>query len=172
MKMKNQEAKLLPEMKRCARNNEIKSVRIMAKDLIRMRSFQDRFLELQAQLKAISLQMQTMASTQAFTEGMRNATLAMKKMNAKMKIPALQQIMLEFQKQNEMMNLKQEILADTLEDTVDEDAEEDVDELVNQILDEVGISIAEQLPEVGSNRLQVGAVADTASNDVLNVRRG
>lgn len=168
--MKNQEAKLLPEMKRCARENKIKSVRIMAKDLIRMRSFQDKFLELQAQLKAISLQMQTMASTQTFTEGMRNATLAMKKMNSKLKIPALQSIMLEFQRQTEMMNMKQEMLADTLEDTVDDDVEEDVEQLVNQVLDEIGISIAEQLPDIGTNKLDPNLT--TASNtDMLNVRR-
>lgn len=38
---------------------------------------------------------------------MKSATMAMRKMNASMQLPALQKIMMEFAKQSEMMEMKQ-----------------------------------------------------------------
>lgn len=62
VKMKSQETKLIAEMKKMAKDGQTKSVKIMAMDLVRIRKHQEKFINLQAQLRAISLQMQTMSS--------------------------------------------------------------------------------------------------------------
>lgn len=134
MKLKGQEGKLIADMKKHAKANELKSVKIMAKDLIRIRKHQEKFLNLQAQLRAVSLQMQTMSSTQAFAESMKNATLSMRKMNAQMRLPVLQKIMMEFQKQSEIMGMSQEMMGDAIDDALaDEDEEEETENVVNQV---------------------------------------
>jgi hypothetical protein len=46
----------------------------MAKDLVRIRKHQEKFVGLCAQLRAISLQMTTMASVTALTDSMKKVT--------------------------------------------------------------------------------------------------
>lgn len=171
VKLKGQEGKLIADMKKHAKANELKSVKIMAKDLIRIRKHQEKFLNLQAQLRAVSLQMQTMVSTQAFAESMKSATMSMRRMNAQMRLPVLQKIMMEFQKQSEMMGMSQELMGDAIDDALgEEDEEEETDNVVNQILDEIGISMSEQMPDVnhGKMRTQEVATKDRVLEDRLN----
>ncbi len=171
MKLKGQEGKLVAEMKKHAKANEIKSVKIMAKDLIRIRKHQEKFLNLQAQLRAVSLQMQTMSSTHAFMESMKTATMSMRRMNAQMRLPALQKIMMEFQKQSEMMGMSQELMGDAIDDALaDEDEEEETENVVNQILDEIGISLTDQLPDVKGGQMKSTTTAskDKVLEDRLN----
>ncbi len=106
-KLKIQENKLIAEMKKMAKEGQVKSVKIMATDLVRIRKHQEKFINLQAQLRAVSLQMQTMSSTQALTDSMKSAAKAMQKLNAQMQLPALTKIMAEFAKQTEVLEMKQ-----------------------------------------------------------------
>ena len=53
---------------------------------------------------------QTLKSTQAMGEAMKGVTKAMGKMNKQMKLPTLQKIMREFEKQNEKMEMVSEVM--------------------------------------------------------------
>ena len=67
-------------------------------------------------------------------------------MNGQMNLPALQQIMMEFQKQNEMMDMKEELVSDAIDDAMEDEADEaDQEEIVNKVLDEIGISLNQQV---------------------------
>jgi hypothetical protein len=46
---------------------------------------------------------------------------AMKKMNGSLNLPALQKIMMEFEKQSDMMDLKEEMMEDTMDDVLGEE---------------------------------------------------
>ncbi len=52
-----QEKQLIVDIKKHARENQMKSVKIMAKDLVRIRKSQEKFANLMAQLRAIGMQM-------------------------------------------------------------------------------------------------------------------
>ena len=63
-------------------------------------------------------------------------------MNRQMNLPAMQKIMTEFEKESEIMDMKEDIMNDVIDDTMgEEDEEEESDEIVNQVLDEIGISL-------------------------------
>ena len=49
--------------------------------------------------------MQTLKSAQAMADAMRGVTSAMKSMNTKLNIPSLQNILKEFERQNEKMEM-------------------------------------------------------------------
>ena len=70
-----QEKKLIAEIKRVAKQNQMAAVRLMAKDLIRTRNSVTKFYALKSQLKGVSLRMQTLKSTQAMADAMRCARL-------------------------------------------------------------------------------------------------
>ena len=69
-----QEKKLIAEIKRSAKQNQLAAVRVMAKDLIRTRHSVTKFYALKSQLQGVSLRMQTLKSTQAMADAMRCAS--------------------------------------------------------------------------------------------------
>ena len=73
----------------------------MAKDLVRTKAAVQKFYKMKAQLQAVSIRIQTMQSTNTMAEAMKGAVRAMVRMNKGMNIPALQKIMMEFEKQGE-----------------------------------------------------------------------
>lgn len=51
-------------------------------------------------------------------EAMKGVTKAMQRMNKSMKLPQIQKIMQEFEKQSEMMNMKEEMMNDVMDDAM------------------------------------------------------
>lgn len=47
-------------------------------------------------------------------------------MNRRLKLPQLQKIMMEFERESEIMDLKEETISDTIDDAIGEDDEEEV----------------------------------------------
>ena len=45
---------------------------------------------------------------------MKDVTKAMQKMNKQMKLPEIQKIMMEFEKQTELMDMKEEMMSDAI----------------------------------------------------------
>jgi len=144
--LERQEKLLIAEIKKNAKAGQMKSVKVMAKDLVRIRKHQEKFIALTAQLRAISLQMTSMASTQQLTESVKQITKSMVRLNKSIKLPELQKIMVEFMKQTEQMEMKQEMVGDALDMAMDDaEDEEESEAIVNQVLDEIGINLGEAL---------------------------
>jgi HPt (histidine-containing phosphotransfer) domain-containing protein len=65
-------------------------------------------------------------------------------MNRNMNLPAIQRIAMEFERENDMMDQRQEMMGDAVDDAF-EDEEEETDEIVNQVLDEIGIDLSQSV---------------------------
>merc|ERR1719450_1544209 len=72
-----------------AKAGQMDAVKIMAKDLVRTRK---------------SVKIQTLKSQNSMAQAMKGVTKAMMSMNKQMKLPEIQKIMQEFEKQSEIMN--------------------------------------------------------------------
>merc|ERR1712035_78023 len=135
-----------------AKKNEMATVRIMAKDLVRTRNTCKKFMVMRANIQAVSLKIATIKSQHAMAEAMKGVTKAMGRMNKNMKLPQIQKIMQEFEKQSEMMNMKEE-MNDVMDDAMgDEDDEEESEAVVNKVLDELGLEMGAEvgaIPGVG-----------------------
>ncbi|CAH1765730.1 6346_t:CDS:2, partial [Entrophospora sp. SA101] len=143
VKLEASEKKLIADIKKAAKENQMSACKIMAKDLVRTRRYSQKFQGMKAQLQAVSLRIQTLRSNQQMTEAMRGAT---KSMNRQMNLPAMQKIMMEFEKESEMMDMKEEVMNDVIDDTMaEEDDEEETEMIVNQVLDEIGITLDQSL---------------------------
>ncbi len=90
--------------------------------------------------------LQTLKSNQAMTDALKGVTKAMASMNKKIQLPAIQKIMMDFEKESEMMDMKQEMVEDAIDDVMEADGEEiESDEIVQQVLDEIGISLEDKV---------------------------
>merc|ERR1719334_2376595 len=93
-----------------AKKNEMATVKIMAKDLVRTRNTCKKFMLMRANIQGVSLKISTIKSQHAMAEAMKGVTKAMQSM----KLPQIQKIMQEFEKQSEMMNMKEEMMNDVM----------------------------------------------------------
>ncbi len=67
-------------------------------------------------------------------------------MNRQLNLPVLQNIMREFERQNERMDMTTEVMGDAVDGAFEEEGEQDeTDDLVNQVLDEIGCNLGSQL---------------------------
>ncbi|KAI0235489.1 ESCRT-III subunit protein did4 [Massospora cicadina] len=175
-KLEQQEKKLISEIKRSAKANQMGACKIQAKDLVRTRTHIQKFFQMKTQLQAVGLKIQTLRSTQQMSEAMRGATKAMKAMNNRLNLPGINKVMMEFERESEIMDMKEEMMNDVVDDVMDDemDEEEETDLIVNQVLDEIGISLDQSLLEAPNStnvaNQQKVALSEGVADDALRTR--
>merc|ERR1711916_12466 len=116
-----------------AKKGQIGAAKIMARDLVRTRNAISKFYQMKAQLQAVSIRIQTMSSTAAMADAMKGAAKAMYTMNKQVKLPAMQRIMMKFEKEGDMMEMTQELMDDTIDDVMAQEGDDEAEEqLLNQ----------------------------------------
>jgi len=74
-------------------------------------------------------------------QSMKGATALLGTMNRQMNLPALQRIAMEFERENDIMDQRQEMMDDAIDDVTGLEDEEEGEEVVNQVLDEIGVDL-------------------------------
>lgn len=159
--LQREEQRLTIEIKKMARENQMKAVKIMAKDLVRTRQYITKFIEMRSHLQGCALKLQTVASHAAMAEAMKSTAIAMRKMNKAVNVPAINKMMAEFEKENMKSEMMQEIMGEAIDGAMDNDEEEE-DRVVAQVLDEIGIAMSEGIPSAPEMGLKAGSVTNGA----------
>ncbi|KNC76465.1 hypothetical protein SARC_11033 [Sphaeroforma arctica JP610] len=169
MRAETAEKKLVVEIKREAKKGGSQAMlQMMAKDLVRQRGSIHKFVMMKIQLQGISMKLNEMKTNDQMARAMAGATKAMGRMNKQMNLPNMQKIMMEFEKQSEMMEMKAEMMDDVMEDTLgDADDEEATDEIVNKVLDELGLSLEEQLVSAPTSSIASSAPSKVAASEAM-----
>ncbi|GAB6023943.1 Charged multivesicular body protein 2A [Chamberlinius hualienensis] len=148
-KMEQQEKKIIMDIKKMAKDGQMDAVKVMARDLVRTRRSVKKFIMMRANIQAVSLKIQTLRSQNAMAQAMKGVTKAMQNMNKQLNLPQIQKIMMEFEKQSEIMDMKEEMMNDAIDDAMgDEEDEEESDAVVAQVLDELGLQLSDQLKDL------------------------
>ena len=74
-------------------------------------------------------------------QAMKGATGVLGSMNRSMNLPALQRIAMEFEKENDIMDQRQEMMDDAIDDVTGLEDETAEDEIVDQVLEEIGVDL-------------------------------
>ncbi|KAJ1646789.1 ESCRT-III subunit protein did4 [Coemansia asiatica] len=170
-KMETQEKKLIADIKKSAKAGQISACKVMAKDLVRTRKYIQKFYKMKTSLQGVSLRVQTMSSNQQMATAMRGATSAMKSMNGSMNLPGIQKVLADFERESDMMDMKEDLMNDVIDDAMEddeEDEEEESEQIVQQVLDEIGLQLNQSLsaaPQNVSEQSEVGVAAAEALDD-------
>jgi charged multivesicular body protein 2A len=161
-----QEKRIIGDIKKSAKAGQMNAARIMAKDLVRTRQHIDKFYKMKTHLQAVSLRIQTLKSTHAMASAMKGVAQTMGKINAKMDLPAMQKILHDFEKESEVMQMKEEVMADAIDDVMGEEGEEeDAEEVINKVLDEIGLDLAGNLKDApGKEPVRAKAPAEASAS--------
>jgi charged multivesicular body protein 2A len=74
-------------------------------------------------------------------QAMKGATGVLGSMNKSMNLPALQRIAMEFERENDIMDQRQEMMDDAIDDVTGLEDEADGEEIVEQVLEEIGVDL-------------------------------
>jgi len=67
-------------------------------------------------------------------------------MNKQINLPQINKIMMNFEKESELMDIKEDMVNDAIDNVMEEeDEEEESENIVNQIFDEIGISLNQEV---------------------------
>lgn len=176
VKLENQEKKLVLEIKKSAKNGQMGACKIQAKDLVRTRRYNEKFCAMRTQLQAISLRIQTVRTNDQMMQAMKGAVGVLGNMNRSMNLPALQRIALEFERENDIMDQRQEMMDDAIDDVTGLEDEADGEEIVEQILEEIGVDLKNSMGEtpqgLQGNPISEGRIAQAigagATNDSID----
>ncbi len=127
------------------KGNNDPALKSMAKNLVQVRNQRDKMYGTKAQLGAVGMQASAMASQVAASTAVGSVSGAMKTANDAVDATEMAKIMNEFTRQNEVMEIRQEMMDDALTDAFDsEGVEEEADEVTGQVLAELGIEMDKQ----------------------------
>ena len=84
-------------------------------------------------------------------QSMKGATKLLAGMNRQMNLPALQRIAMEFERENDIMDQRQEMMDDAIDDVTGLEDEEEGEEVVNQVLDEIGVDLGQAVSNAFCN---------------------
>jgi hypothetical protein len=88
-------------------------------------------------------------------QSMKGATRILGSMNRSMNLPALQRIAMEFERENDIMDQRQEMMDDAIDDITGVDEEEESDLVVEQVLEEIGVDLrqAVSVPQAKNKKI-------------------
>lgn len=85
-------------------------------------------------LEMSNFKVQTLKSQDSMAQAMKGVTRAMQNMNRQLNLPQIQKIMTEFEKQSEIMDMKEEMMGEAVDDAIaDEGDEEETEAIVAQV---------------------------------------
>ncbi|KAI1880251.1 hypothetical protein JX265_001872 [Neoarthrinium moseri] len=122
VKLEKQEKTLTTQIKQSAQKGQMGAAKIQAKDL-------------------------THRTNEQMMQAMKGATTALGSMNRSMNLPALQRIAMEFERENDVMEQRQEMMDDAIDDAMDVGVEEEGDEIVEQVLEGLGVDLNQAFGE-------------------------
>ncbi|CAB4256416.1 similar to Saccharomyces cerevisiae YKL041W VPS24 One of four subunits of the endosomal sorting complex required for transport III (ESCRT-III) [Maudiozyma barnettii] len=124
-------------IRRAAKKNDIKTVKIFAKELYGINKQYSRLYTSKAQLESVGMKIEEAYKMKTLTTQMANNTDLMREVNSLVRLPQIRNTMVELEKELMKSGIITEMIDDTME-SIDEDEEldEEVNEEVNKIVEQ------------------------------------
>ncbi|CRG93156.1 vacuolar protein sorting-associated protein 2, putative [Plasmodium gallinaceum] len=148
-KLENEKKQIEKNIKLYAKKNDITLVRTLAKDLVKIRQTVSKYSKIKSHLFSMKIKLQSVKSSEQLSKSLKDINKLIKRVNNYLKLKDINSSINEFQKQNNEVSLKEDML-DDLFDTLNYDIDmiEEEDEIVAKVLDELGIQLNSKLEEI------------------------
>lgn len=164
-----QEQQITKELKQRAKvtnSSKDPALAALAKQVVQVRKQREKILTAKAQIGAVGMNASSMATMVGAASAIGNVSSAMKTTNEMMNIKETTKILQEFQRENEKLEVKQEMMDDALMDAFDnEDVEEEAEQITNQVLAELGVEMDSKMVGLNAPSNTVQVSEPTMSNE-------
>jgi charged multivesicular body protein 2A len=157
-RLQTEETKVKNEIKRLTNRGEMDSVMILCKDLVRNRAAAQKFMKLSSQLQALGLRIETIKGQAGAAKALKGATQAMCQLNRMTNVPEMQAIVQKFMMENEMMDMKSDMVDEAIDMGLDTEGTVEDEAAVQyaRIFEEMGMPVPAQIAAQAGG---VGAMA-------------
>lgn len=164
----------LKQRAKIAGNMNDPAVKALAKQLVQIRQQRTKLQTAKAQLGAMGMHATVTASQMAAAQAIGSVTDSMQAVNKHMDIKKMSKTMVDFQRENERAQVKEEMMDDMLTDAFDNDEiEEEADQITAQVLAELGVEMDGQMVGLAApsgkpaGEEELSPAEQEALNDVL-----
>ncbi|EAX83772.1 SNF7 family protein [Trichomonas vaginalis G3] len=146
-RISRQENQIKTQMKNAAKKGQTEILTILAKDIVRNRMAARKMLKLKSTLESLGLRITLIKAQSGSMNALKIATQAMTQLNRMVNLPQMQAIMQKFMMENEMMDMKGEVMDGLTDDLWDDDGymEEETANQYSQVFKEMGIPLTPQI---------------------------
>jgi charged multivesicular body protein 3 len=134
--IETEELKAKKLLQQASKRNDIKSCRILAREIVNSKKAKERIITSKAQLNSLAMSMQQQLSVAKVTGAMSKSTDVMKALNTLIKLPEISLTMQEMSKEMMRAGLIDEMISDALE-MDDEELEDEAEKEVESVLFEI-----------------------------------
>ena len=136
--IKREEAKVTKSLKDAAKRGDSDVCKLLAKEIINSRKSVNKLYTAKANLNSVQNQMKGQLATVKVSGALAQSADVMKSMNALIKIPETQKVMMEMSKEMMKAGIIEEMMEDTMEglgedDVTEEAAQEEIDRIILEI---------------------------------------
>jgi charged multivesicular body protein 2A len=153
VQLERQEKDIMLQIRKAAKEGNTTQAKALAKNLIRVRSQQTKNLSVKGQISAVGHRVTAVQSQQVLAKGIGSATKAMAAGNKAMNLEGLQKTAMEFDKQNQIMDMTSEMFEEAIDGLDESEEEEESENVMNQILEEIGIDAIQNVASAPSKAL-------------------
>lgn len=162
------ESKAASECKKLAKQNQLSSARLLAKEIVNTRKAKERMMTAKAQMNSASMALQSSISLMKVQGVVAKSTDVMVAMNGLIKLPEVSKTMAEMAREMERAGLVESMIDDTFEMIEPDDMETAADAEVNKVIEELtseifsGAKTAPTSRPIGTGG-SIGAAATTTT---------
>ncbi|CAF1188479.1 unnamed protein product [Didymodactylos carnosus] len=157
------------EIRKLAAKGEKTALRQYAKNIVKTRNQVNKISQMDATLSALESEIATITTNQTMMDVMVKTTRTLERINRMIPLQGFQQTMMNFEKNKDINEAKQQMMEDVMDSAFDGEAdEEETDQLVDQVLGELNINIASQMPSVTGGPLAAGGARAAAKPQAVS----
>lgn len=142
-------------IKKSAKKNDVQAVKLYAKELYSINKQYSRTYVTKAQLESVGMKIEEAFRMRTLSHQMADSAGLMREVNSLVRLPQLQNTMIELERELVKAGIISEMVDDTMESvqTVDEELDEEIDEEVNKIVEQYTTERFEKVNNVPTSEL-------------------
>ncbi|KAI9025895.1 Snf7-domain-containing protein [Phycomyces nitens] len=161
----SEEIKVKKAIKQVAKKGDVKSCKMLAKELIRSQRHKNRLYTSKAQLNSIVMQLEHQLATLKVAGSLQKSGEVMKLVNQLVRLPEIAQSMQQMSMEMTKAGIMEEMIEDTMEMMDDDDIEEEAEEEVNNVLFQITNGMLGEAGAVGPAIEKPEAVLESESDE-------
>src|SRR3989338_919444 len=137
------ETQLIAGIKAEAKKGNEASAKQKARELVGLRGQISKLEGMQQKMNGVQAQTVSMQAQHTIAKALSSATSALSVQNSLVNPEQLQRTMMEFERQNQMLEIKDDLLDDLFENDLED--EDEADSILSQVADEIGLDLSSLL---------------------------
>lgn len=146
--LEQNEKRIKIQIKQAVKKNDVAHTRMLAKQWVKNKKTVGAFKKMSIEMQQFKNELTTMMNISQMGDVMKNVTKIMRRINNKHNLGEFNKMMMDYQREFEIMGMKQEMMNDALDEGDSEEVDEETDLIISQIVEEASLKVSDLVSAV------------------------